>query len=167
MLGYMEFQGALSLIQIALLRCLYQARKLIAQKLMSSLPPTHTEWLRIVNNIREKIAHVRKGYAGKFEKIWKLWNEASSLTTRYWRRYTLILVSMVCVFFLFFLFSFLFLYFGGVNVWIFIVIWNCCDDIVWVVNVGREKKMFNKNYSKPRQCGMDFLENHEEDTKSN
>lgn len=59
---------------IAIARCLYQARKLIAKSWQSKTPPTPEEWVRIVNSLvwKEKTTYTRLGHYGKFVKIWNL-----------------------------------------------------------------------------------------------
>lgn len=62
-------------IVIAVVRCLYQARKLIAQSWLSVVPPTPEDWVRTIDALvrTEKIIHTRRGSYRKYVKIWKLW----------------------------------------------------------------------------------------------
>lgn len=62
-------------IRIAVGRCLYQARKLIAQAWLSATPPTPEEWTEVMNKLvwMEKTTYIRRGSYGEFVKIWRPW----------------------------------------------------------------------------------------------
>lgn len=61
-------------------RCLYQARKLIAQLWLSAVPPTPEEWVRTIDALgrTEKTIYIRRGSYTKFAKIWKLWLQGTN-----------------------------------------------------------------------------------------
>lgn len=67
--------------KIAIGRCLYQARKLIAQSWLSSMPPTIKDWLRTVDKLvwTEKTVYIRRSSYDKFTKIWNSWLEWSGI----------------------------------------------------------------------------------------
>lgn len=58
----------------AVVRCLYQARKLIAQSWLSVVPPTPEEWVRTIDALvrTERTTYTRRGSYRKYIKIWKL-----------------------------------------------------------------------------------------------
>lgn len=70
-------------IDIAIIRCLYQARKLIAKAWLSALPPTPEEWVRTMNSVvrTEKTIYIRRGSYKKFSRIWELWCQGMSNVT--------------------------------------------------------------------------------------
>lgn len=57
------------------LRCLFQARKLIAQKWQAQCPSAGEEWVETVNVTvwREKVVLTRCGSYKKFVTIWRPW----------------------------------------------------------------------------------------------
>lgn len=64
----------------AVIRCLYQARKLIAQSWLSAAPPTSGDWVRTMNTLVriERTTYTRRGSYKKFTKIWELWIQGMS-----------------------------------------------------------------------------------------
>lgn len=74
-LGYKVWGPEEVAVKTAVLRCLYQARKLIMQRWQTILPPTVEEWVKIVNDIvwKERALYVRRGNLKKFEKMWNPW----------------------------------------------------------------------------------------------
>lgn len=50
-LGWMEGVGKPGNTQLAVLRCLFQARRLIAQRWQSSTPPSSREWKQCMNKV--------------------------------------------------------------------------------------------------------------------
>lgn len=53
-LGYIWEEGIANRRQTTLIRCLFLAHKLIATKWLAISPPTHTEWIKKVDNIIRK-----------------------------------------------------------------------------------------------------------------
>lgn len=74
-LGFVEGEGNPGCTQVAILRCLFQARKLIAQRWQSVLPPSSREWESDMNETiwKEKSVYVRQNSIKKYEEIWKPW----------------------------------------------------------------------------------------------
>lgn len=74
-LGYIDRELGDRSAAIATARCLYQARKLIAQSWQSKTPPTPEEWVRTINSLvwKEKTNYTRMGNYSKFFKIWNPW----------------------------------------------------------------------------------------------
>lgn len=50
LLGLMEENGMSGDTQTAIIRCLFQSRKLIAQKWQTKDPPTVVEWMKVVKD---------------------------------------------------------------------------------------------------------------------
>lgn len=50
-LGYIGGGGTINEMQMAMIRCLYLARKLIVKKCIATNPQTHIEWLKAVDII--------------------------------------------------------------------------------------------------------------------
>lgn len=71
----MEEEGVLGSMQIAVTRCLFQGRKLIAGKWQDKNPPTVIEWVKAVKDTieKEKYIYKKRGNYRKFVKIWKQW----------------------------------------------------------------------------------------------
>lgn len=61
----------------AVLRCLFQARKLIAQRWKAKKPSTVREWVSIVTEMiwREKTVYTRRRNIKDFKKVWGPWLE--------------------------------------------------------------------------------------------
>lgn len=59
------------------LRCLFQARKLIAQRWQAEKPPSKEDWIRTVTETvwKEKVVYARRRNMREFKKIWKPWLE--------------------------------------------------------------------------------------------
>ena len=59
----------------AAIRCLFQARKLIAQRWQAVNPPTISEWTNVVTATvwKEKAVYAKRGNIKEFDKIWKPW----------------------------------------------------------------------------------------------
>lgn len=74
-LSHAEGKGAPGNTQIAVLRCLFQARKLIAHRWQSVMPPTCGERVKVIKETswKEKFIYIKRGNLKQFEKIWKLW----------------------------------------------------------------------------------------------
>lgn len=60
---------------VAVARCLFQARKLIAQSWQSRTPPTPEDWTGTVNSTvwSERTFYTRSGNYNKFVRLWNLW----------------------------------------------------------------------------------------------
>lgn len=74
-LGHIEEEiGTIGTIPV-IARCLYQARKSIAQSWQSMKPPTPEEWVMTINMLvwKEKVTFTRRGNYSKFVKLWKPW----------------------------------------------------------------------------------------------
>lgn len=74
-LGYREkFREGVS-TTVAVLRCLFQARKLIAQRWQSRRPPSVSEWIHTINEViwKEKVVYIKRGNLREFEKMWGPW----------------------------------------------------------------------------------------------
>lgn len=76
-LGWIEGEGKLGDTQLAILRCLFQARRLIAQKWQFTIPPSSREWEQVMNVVmlKERTSYIRQGALKKFNKIWEMWGE--------------------------------------------------------------------------------------------
>lgn len=63
--------------QTAIIRCLFQGRKIIARKWQKKDPPTIGEWRREVQDtiIKEEFWYRRRGSLKKHKNVWKLWLE--------------------------------------------------------------------------------------------
>lgn len=63
---------------VAVARCLFQARKLIAQLWQSKTPPTSEDWIGIVNSTvwSERTFYTRAGNYNKFVRLWNPWVQA-------------------------------------------------------------------------------------------
>ena len=68
-------QGSLE----AILRCLFQARKTIAQKWQAQTPPSVENWLETMKLTisNERVYFTRQGNYGKFTNIWGPWQRAA------------------------------------------------------------------------------------------
>ena len=66
---------------IAILRAFFLARKLIARKWLSTIAPTHTEYIASVNDslMREQLTYKHRGSPRKFENIWDPWLDIPGL----------------------------------------------------------------------------------------
>lgn len=75
LMGLMEKNGMLRDTQTAIIRCLFQRKKLIARKWHAKDPPTVVEWMNEVKDVigKEKCIYGKRGNIKKFEKIWTLW----------------------------------------------------------------------------------------------
>lgn len=64
------------------LRCLFQARELIAQRWLVPDPPTNIEWVKIAKNTvtSENFVYKKRRFR-KFEKIWGPWVDTLGLTS--------------------------------------------------------------------------------------
>lgn len=60
---------------------LFIARKLIAQKWLSNIPPLHKEWVAANNEVllREELTYTHRGSPIKFERIWDTWLDIPGL----------------------------------------------------------------------------------------
>ena len=61
----------------AVLRCLFQARKLIAQRWQAGNPPSVKEWVNVVTETiwKEKVVYTKRGNIREFGKMWNPWLE--------------------------------------------------------------------------------------------
>ena len=59
----------------AILRCLFQARKTIAQKWQAQTPPSVVNWIASMKLTisNERVYFTRQGNYGKFVRIWGPW----------------------------------------------------------------------------------------------
>lgn len=59
------------------LRCLFQAKKLIAQRWQAEKPPSKEDWFKTVTETiwKEKVVYARRGNLKEFKKIWLPWLE--------------------------------------------------------------------------------------------
>lgn len=81
LLGLVEGVGIPGGWQVAVMRCLFQARNLIARRWQSVLPLSSEEWLNSMNVIilKEKAVHIKQGALRKYEMFWKSWWEARGI----------------------------------------------------------------------------------------
>lgn len=81
LLGLEEGEGKLGNIQVAAMRCLLQARILIARRWQSALPLSSEEWKNCMNGIilKEKAVYIKQGAPRKYDMIWKPWWEARGI----------------------------------------------------------------------------------------
>lgn len=65
----------------AVTRCLFAARKLVAQRWMASTAPTLVLWIAAVNRVLklEKYTYQHRGVYAKFEKLWAPWLDVPGL----------------------------------------------------------------------------------------
>lgn len=61
-------------------RSLYLARKLILQKRISPIPPSHKQWCDVLNfTLRmENLTYKHRGCPHKFQKIWSWWVDSNN-----------------------------------------------------------------------------------------
>lgn len=78
-LGYREKLGEGQSVTVAILRCLFQARKLIALKWQSRKPPAVSKWINTINEteLKEKLTYIKRGNLREFEKMWRVWQVRS------------------------------------------------------------------------------------------
>lgn len=84
-LGYMEFEFVPPAIQIVVRQCLFHSHKSRAQKWLSSLTPSYSEWLKALNStlVGEKLTYARRRCVMKFNTLWKPWIDAPGLVLGY------------------------------------------------------------------------------------
>lgn len=75
LLGMLDEEQYTPHVHTAILRLLFLARKLIARKWLSPVPPTHAEWIREVNDtlVRENLTFQHRGAPQKCNSIWEPW----------------------------------------------------------------------------------------------
>ena len=75
LLGCIEERMGQRDILEAAIRCLFQARKLIALKWQAQNPPTVEEWFNVMNSTigKERGTWIRRGNLKKFKAIWEHW----------------------------------------------------------------------------------------------
>lgn len=76
-LGYRKEWGERNSTTIAILRCLFQARKIIATRRQSRAPPTVRDWIGVMNETtcKERAVYTKRGNLKEFDKMWRLWLE--------------------------------------------------------------------------------------------
>ena len=59
----------------SVLRCLFQARKLIAQRWQAHVPPTVENWVENINALIwcERVAFIKQGNYNRFRRVWEPW----------------------------------------------------------------------------------------------
>lgn len=74
-LGYREKSSEGVSTTIVVIRCLFQARKLIVQRWQLRRPPSVSEWTHTINEIiwKEKVVYTKRGNLREFEKMWRPW----------------------------------------------------------------------------------------------
>ncbi|PIO12292.1 hypothetical protein AB205_0045360 [Aquarana catesbeiana] len=77
LMSLMEKNGMLKDTQTAIIRCLFQGKKLIARKWQAKDPLTMAEWMKEVKDMimKEKLWYGKIGSMKKYKSIWKLWLE--------------------------------------------------------------------------------------------
>lgn len=72
LLGCLEEDRVLPGIIEVVLRCLFQARKLIAQKWQAQAPPTVESWTATINSMvwSERVLYIMQNNIRKFETMW-------------------------------------------------------------------------------------------------
>lgn len=75
--GLIERKGFSGDMRTEKTRCLFQARKLIAQKWQAKVTPTVEEWMKVMKYTiwKEKCIYSKRGDNKKYERFWKLWLE--------------------------------------------------------------------------------------------
>lgn len=64
-------------ITVAILRCLFQARKFIATRCQSRKPSAVRDWITVINETicKEKVVYTKRGNLREFERMWRSWLE--------------------------------------------------------------------------------------------
>ena len=75
MLGGMEDHRIPPGAMESVLRCLFQARKLIAQRWQAHAPPSVENWVETINALIwcERVAFIKQGNYGRFRRVWGPW----------------------------------------------------------------------------------------------
>lgn len=76
-LGYRWVQGERKSTTLVILRCLFQARKMIALRWQSKEPQTVKDWIAtlIETLCRERIEYIKRGNFQEFDRMWSPWLE--------------------------------------------------------------------------------------------
>ena len=76
-LGYRREREEKKTTTVALLRCLFQARKLIMTRWQAITPPAIREWFGAVNETicKERAVYTKRGDLKEFEEMWRPWLE--------------------------------------------------------------------------------------------
>ena len=69
-LGYRKVREKKKSTTVEILRCLFQARKLIAMRWQATTPPAVREWIRVINETicKERAVYIKRGNLKEFEE---------------------------------------------------------------------------------------------------
>lgn len=80
-LGYRKELEEKKSTTVAILRCLFQARKIIAMRWQLRTPPVVRDWISAINETicKEKAAYIKRGYLKEYNRMWMPWVEKNGI----------------------------------------------------------------------------------------